>query len=161
MHRLCERPASPPAHSSAITRATYAAMENRDTSELERLGGEAGIARWMTRFYDMIAQHPLLAELFTQDIAVSRDKQIAFMIEFFGGPARYTEQYGKPFLRFKHRHIKIGASERDAWMRLIMDALREITSDTALTAEVESRLGSLATAMVNRHPEKKDAYYFN
>ncbi len=161
MHRLCERPASSPAHSSAITRATYAAMENRDTSELERLGGEAGIARWMTRFYDMIAQHPLLAELFTQDIAVSRDKQIAFMIEFFGGPARYTEQYGKPFLRFKHRHIKIGASERDAWMRLIMDALREITSDTALTAEVESRLGSLATAMVNRHPEKKDAYYFN
>lgn len=130
-------------------------------AELARIGGEEGVARWITRFYEMIAAHPRLASLFTQDLMVSRDKQIAFMVEFLGGPAKYTEQYGKPFLRFKHRHIKIGREERDAWMELVMVSLAEVTSDTALIEELRSRLTFLANAMINYRPDKKDAYYFN
>ena len=137
-------------------------MEEKSSgAELAQLGGEAGVTRWMTRFYDLVAEHALLAPLFTQDIAVSRDKQIAFMVEFLGGPAKYTEQYGKPFLRFKHRHIAIGQPERDAWMELVMGSLAEITSDTSLIESLRSRLGSLADAMINHDPDKKDAYYFN
>lgn len=130
-------------------------------AELTRLGGEEGVTRWMTLFYNMIAVHPRLAPLFTQDLQVSRDKQIAFIVEFLGGPAKYTEQYGKAFLRFRHRHIKIGQEERDAWMELVMASLAEITSDAALIEELRSRLASLADAMINHRPEKTDAYYFN
>jgi hemoglobin len=129
--------------------------------EFERLGGEEGIARWITRFYDRIPRHPLLSGLFSQDMEVSRAKQIAFMVEFFGGPPQYTERHGKAFLRYKHRHVSIGRPERDAWMELIMGCLREMVSDEALIAEVEERLAPLATAMINHHPEKKDAYFFN
>lgn len=134
---------------------------NKSGDALELLGGEAGITRWITRFYDMIAAHPLLAPLFTRDINLSRDKQIAFMVEFLGGPAKYTQLYGKPFLRFKHRHVTIGQAERDAWMELVMASLAGITSDASLTEEMRSRLAPLADAMINQHPEKKDAYYFN
>ena len=137
-------------------------MEAKTASDnLERLGGEAGVVRWMTRFYEMIAAHPLLAPLFTQDLHVSRDKQIDFMVEFLGGPAKYTQQYGKPFLRFKHRHVPIGREERDAWMELVMTSLSGITSDALLIDEIRSRLAPLANAMINHDSGKKDAYYFN
>lgn len=137
-------------------------MEDKSSGpELEQLGGEAAVVRWMTRFYDLVAEHSLLAPLFTQDIAVSRDKQIAFMVEFLGGPAKYTEQYGKPFLRFKHRHITIGQRERDAWMDLVMSSLAEITSDAPLIESMRSRLATLADAMINHDSGKKDAYFFN
>ena len=109
----------------------------------------------------LVKPNPLLVGLFTQDLMVSRDKQIAFMVEFLGGPANYTKQYGKPFLRFKHRHVAIGEPERDAWMELVMSSLGEITSDRDLIEEMRSRLAPLANAMVNRHPDKKDAYFFN
>ncbi|MCZ6556256.1 MAG: hypothetical protein O7A69_00590 [SAR324 cluster bacterium] len=137
-------------------------MEEKPTAEdFDRMGGVDSITRWVTRFYELIANDPLLAGLFTQKLEISRDKQIAFMIEFFGGPALYSEQHGKAFLRFKHRHVKIGQEERDAWMNLILRALRETVSDAGLAAKAESRLAPLATAMINHLPDKKDAYYFN
>lgn len=135
--------------------------QEKSPFDLNLLGGEEGVTRWITRFYEQLAEHPLLAGLFEQDMEVSRDKQVAFMVEFFGGPARYTEQYGKAFLRYKHRHIRIGRPERDAWMELIMACLRETGAEQGVIADVESRLAPLATAMVNYDPEKKDAYYFN
>ena len=45
---------------------------------------------------------------------------MAFFVEFFGGPPLYSERYGQPFLRFRHRKVKIGQPERDAWMALLM-----------------------------------------
>ncbi len=136
-------------------------MENQKTPDLlPRLGDAEGIRRWMVRFYDLISAHPLLAPLFG-DISSSREKQIAFMIEYFGGPDLYTRQFGKPFLRFKHRHLKIGQAERDAWMELLIGSLRELTPDETLIAEVHARIAHLADAMINHHPDKKDSYYFN
>ena len=137
-------------------------MENpKPAPLLEDLGGEEGIQRWMERFYQRIAAHDLLAPLFTADITVSRDKQVAFMTEFFGGPPRYSERYGKAFLRFKHRHVRIGRPERDAWMELLMATLMETGADQPLAVEVERRVAVMADAMINHKPEKKDAYYFN
>ena len=128
---------------------------------LERLGGETGIAHWMELFYDRVAQNPILKPIFPGDLSESRKKQTAYMIEFLGGPKRYTEAYGKPFLRFKHRHFRIGVQERDAWMEAFLGSMREVTEDAGLIAEMEAAVGAIATAMVNHHPEKKDAYYFN
>ncbi len=142
-------------------RQSFSVDKDEPKFDLNRLGGEAGVTRWITRFYELIPHHPLLGGLFKQDMEESRAKQVAFMVEFFGGPARYTEQYGKAFLRYKHRHLKIGRPERDAWMELIMKCLGETLSDEQVIADVEDRLATLATAMINHDPEKKDAYYFN
>jgi hemoglobin len=130
-------------------------------SDLERLGGEAGIRRWVDRFYDQVPADPLLAPLFPKDLAATRDKQFAFFVEFFGGPPLYTQQHGPAFLRFKHRKAKIGRPERDAWMKLMLSALKEQGADEDLIARVNGRLGPIATQMINTHPDKKDAYYFN
>lgn len=107
----------------------------RETSatspDLERLGGEAGIRRWVDRFYDQVPASPLLGLLFPPDLTGSRDKQWAFFVEFFGGTPLYTERYGPAFLRFKHRKARIGQLERDAWMDLMLASLRQQTGDEA------------------------------
>jgi hemoglobin len=126
---------------------------------LERLGGEAGIARWVRRFYEKVAHDPVLAPLFT-DLERARARQEAYFVEIFGGPPRYSEAHGKPFLRFKHRTFRIGRPERDAWMRLVIEALREEGAEAAVVAEVERRLAPIADAMINHHPGRQDAYYF-
>ncbi len=136
-------------------------MEITETdSELARLGGEETIGRWMALFYEKIGEHPLLAPMFPS-LAESREKQIDYMVEFLGGPKRYTEKHGKAFLRFKHRHVKIGQPERDAWLALFLQTLREITDDPAMIEQIEARIAPIATAMINHRPEKEDSYYFN
>ena len=127
--------------------------------ELERLGGEAGIARWVELFYDKVAQDPLLAPLF-DDLERARNRQRDYFVELFGGPKRYSERHGPPFLRFKHRKFRIGQAERDAWMRLAMESLREAVPDEAVQREVERLLAKIADAMINYRPDRRDAYYF-
>jgi len=136
-------------------------QSSRPAVDLERFGGEEGIRRWVDRFYDKVAQHPLLVAIFPPDLTASRDKQYRYFVEFFGGPALYTEAHGPAFLRFKHRKAKIGEPERDAWLNLLLESLREETGDEDLVAAVEARVRPIANAMVNHHPEKKDAYFFN
>jgi hemoglobin len=129
--------------------------------DLERLGGQDAVRDWVRRFYDKVALDPLLAPLFPPDLTASRDKQFRYFVELFGGPPLYSQAHGKPFLRFKHRLAKIGRPERDAWMRLLLESLLETTGDAALVAAVEARIAPIADAMVNHHPQRQDAQYFN
>jgi len=149
-----------PAPSSQRTSADSPAMTPAKTPlDLQRLGGEDGIARWVRRFYEKVAADAVLAPLFT-DLERARSRQVDYFVEIFGGPKRYTERYGKAFLRFKHRTFRIGQPERDAWMRLVLESLGEVGADAAVVAEVERRLAPIADAMVNHHPQRQDAYYF-
>jgi len=138
--------------------------EQHGPSMVERLGGDAAIRDWVERFYALVMQHPLLAHMFN-DLEQSKIKQHAFFVEFFGGPRLFTDQFGRPFMRFRHRLVKIGKPERDAWMECVMASLREMArdagiNDQAAITEAEARLGGMADHMINHHPEIKDSYYF-
>ena len=140
--------------------------QSRDKVDIEQLGGDEGIRLWVDRFYDKVPSEPLLAGMFPSDLSESRKKQHAFFVEFFDGPKLYTENYGRPFMRFKHRNFKIGKPERDAWMRLVMEALAEALQEQGLDTggvieAAEAKLGAIADVMINHDPAKKDAYYFN
>ncbi len=128
---------------------------------IDALGGEDGIHAWVERFYDSIATDALLAPLFPRDLRASREKQFAFFVQHFGGAPLYEQRYGKAFLRYKHRHVRIGRPERDAWMALVLAALRATGASEQVVAAVEARLAPLADAMINHHAEQRDAYYFN
>ncbi len=136
-------------------------MNSEDTASLlEALGGETGIREWVECFYDKVAVHVLLGSLFPKDLTATRERQYAYFVEFFGGAQLYSERYGRPFLRYRHRHVRIGIPEYDAWLELIMAALREQGASELLCERVRQRIAPLAKAMINHHPEKKDAYYF-
>ena len=99
-------------------------------SLFEQLGGKKGLQDWVNRFYDKVSKHDLLGSLFPPDLTETRERQYAYFVEFFGGESLYTERYGKPFLRYRHRKIRIGRAERDAWMALMMEALSETKCET-------------------------------
>jgi hemoglobin len=132
-----------------------------ETTVLERLGGEEAVRRWVTLFYEAIAGDPLLAPLFPADLAPSREKQFAFFVQLLGGAPLYSQRYGRPFLRYLHRKVRIGQPERDAWMRLLLASLRRVTADEELIAHLERKIAVIADSMINHHPEHRDALYFN
>jgi hemoglobin len=131
------------------------------STALDLLGGEPGIRRWVDRFYSQVPGNPVLAPLFPPDLTESADKQFAFFVEFFGGPALYSQKYGQAFLRYKHRKAKIGVPERDAWMGLMLSSLKDIVDNPELVQAVGERLDPIATHMINHDPDKKDAMHFN
>lgn len=132
-----------------------------ETAVLARLGGEEAVRRWVTFFYEAIARDALLAPLFPPDLSLSREKQFAFLVQLLGGRPLYAEQYGRPFLRYLHRHVRIGRPERDAWMRLLLESLRQVTADEELIAHLERKIAPIAEHMINHHPERRDALHFN
>jgi hemoglobin len=129
--------------------------------DLARLGGEDGVRRWVERFYDLVSTHPVLVPIFPKDLSASRQKQWEFFVEFFGGPPLYTTAHGNAFLRYRHRKVKIGQPERDAWMAMLLQSLRDVSQDETLVRDVEARVAPVADHMMNHHPEKKDAVFFN
>lgn len=132
-----------------------------ETTVLERLGGEDAVRRWVDLFYDAVRSDETLGPLFPADLTESREKQFAFFVQMLGGRPLYLERFGRPFLRYQHRKIRIGVPERDAWMRRLMESLRQVTADEELMAYLERKIAPIADHMINHHPGRKDAQFFN
>lgn len=87
-------------------------------------GGPEAFATLVDRFYDGVADDPLLRPLYPdEDLAEARERLALFLIQYFGGPAAYAEKRGHPRLRMRHFPFAIGPAERDAWLRHMNAAL--------------------------------------
>jgi len=58
----------------------------------EAVGGEAGVRR-IVELLSRVQAHRSWA-VFPEDITPVMDKQTLFLTQFFGGPWRYSDQYG-------------------------------------------------------------------
>jgi len=72
-----------------------------------------------------------------------------FLEQYWGGPRTYSEQRGHPRLRMRHVPFKIGASERDAWLRHMRDAIDELELAPELDAMLWKYLTAAADSLVN------------
>jgi hemoglobin len=103
------------------------------------------------RFYDGVGVDPILRPLYPEpDLAGARHRLTLFLAQYWGGPTTYDEERGHPRLRMRHAPFAIGPAERDAWLRLMRQAL----ADTAPRPDVADRLETYfvmaADAMRNR-----------
>src|SRR6187551_2433333 len=95
-------------------------------------GSDELVHRLALAFYARMATHePELARTHELDEAglVSGRTQhrfSLFLIEWLGGPARYTPENGHPRLRMRHAHVPINSNLRDAWLRCMQFALDEV-----------------------------------
>lgn len=121
-------------------------------TELPLLGGPEGVRRLVNLFYDEIEKNETLRPMFPKSLAAAREKQALFFIQWFGGPAGYTQKHGEPHLRFRHRMFPIDQKARDEWMKCLMKAVGECVADPDLRAHLEQRAGELATFMINAGP---------
>ena len=49
-----------------------------------------------------------------------------FLMQYWGGPSTYSDQRGHPRLRMRHAPFRVGAAERDAWLRHMRAAVESL-----------------------------------
>jgi hemoglobin len=91
----------------------------------ERVGGDDFFETLVRRFYVGVAGDPVLRPLYPADMVAAEEHLSSFLIQYWGGPQNYSEERGHPRLRMRHAPFVIGERERDAWLRHMLDAVRE------------------------------------
>lgn len=123
------------------------------TSFFEAVGGEETFRRLVHAFYQGVAADPQLRAVYpSRDLGPAEEHLRQFLIQYWGGPATYSELRGHPRLRMRHRHFRIGEAERDAWLRHMRAALDEIGLDRTHDARLWEYLVMAAHSLVNQEP---------
>lgn len=113
------------------------------------VGGDQWFIDLVDRFYDEVAQDPVLLPMYPEDLTDSRAHFAGFLIQYWGGPGTYSEQRGHPRLRMRHVPFRIGQAERDAWYRHIEAAVRSGGLSPAVEGEVLAYFSMAANSLIN------------
>ena len=123
----------------------------RQLSYYEAVGGEPTFRRLVARFYQGVAADPVLRAVYPEeDLAAAEERLRLFLIQYWGGPATYSERRGHPALRMRHARFAIGPAERDAWLRQMTAAVEELALPPELAAPLLDYLRAAAAALTNR-----------
>jgi hemoglobin len=88
------------------------------------VGGEATFRRLVAAFYAGVAEDPLLRPLYPeQDLGPAAERLTLFLMQYWGGPSRYSQERGHPRLRMRHAPFPVDEAARDAWLRHMRAAL--------------------------------------
>lgn len=90
----------------------------------EEIGGEDTFVRLVDRFYEGVAEDPLLRPMYPeQDLTGAKDRLRMFLVQYWGGPKDYGATRGHPRLRIRHAPFPVSPAARDAWLRHMRDAV--------------------------------------
>ncbi|HVV29668.1 MAG TPA: globin [Mycobacteriales bacterium] len=90
----------------------------------DRVGGEEFFRTLVGRFYAGVADDPVLRPLYPEeDLGPAAERLTMFLMQYWGGPATYSERRGHPRLRMRHVGFHIGPAARDAWLTHMSAAL--------------------------------------
>jgi hemoglobin len=119
-------------------------------SVYEAAGGEEAFTRLVHRFYEEVAKDPLLRPVYpAKDLGPAEENMRLFLIQYWGGPATYSERRGHPRLHKRHVRFRIGETERDLWLRHMRTALDDLRLDEALDRQIWNYLVMGAHSLVN------------
>jgi hemoglobin len=125
-----------------------------ETSFYEAVGGEETFHRLVARFYQLVADDPVLRPVYpSRDLGSAEEHLRLFLIQYWGGPGTYSEQRGHPRLRMRHARFTIGEAERDAWLRNMRTALDELELDEAHDTQLWAYLEMAAHSLVNQETQ--------
>ena len=84
----------------------------------DRVGGMAFFETLVDRFYEGVADDPVLLPLYPEphDLAPARRRLALFLAQYWRGPSDYSDERGHPRLRMRHAPFSIGGEERDRWL---------------------------------------------
>ncbi|MCT2590509.1 globin [Streptomyces sp. N2-109] len=103
----------------------------------EQVGGEETFRRLVRRFYQGVAQDPVLRPMYPEeDLGPAEERLALFLIQYWGGPRTYSEQRGHPRLRMRHAPFKVDEAAHDAWL----SHMREAVDSLELAPEHERQL---------------------
>jgi hemoglobin len=114
--------------------------QSQPVSFYEAVGGEETFTRLVHRFYQGVADDPVLRPVYpAKDLGPAEEHLRLFLMQYWGGPRTYDELRGHPRLRMRHARFAIGEAERDAWLHQMRVALDELGLEEALATQPGQR----------------------
>ena len=132
-------------------------MPGENISIYELAGGEAIFARLVDAFYARVEADPLLRPMFPEDLEAGKHWQFLFLMQYFGGPARYAEERGHPRLRMRHMPFPIGQAARDAWLDHMLAAIEAVGIPEPARSAMREYFERASAFMVNTVEPQRDA----
>ncbi len=115
--------------------------------------GEAKLRATVAAFYRRVREDALIGRMYPQDDWEGSEKRLAdFIVYRFGGPQTYIEERGHPRLRMRHIPFSIGMAERDQWLKLMSESMRE-TGISEEAAQVMMPFFTQVADMMRNRPE--------
>jgi hemoglobin len=95
-----------------------------ETSFYDAIGGEPTFRRLVKRFYEGVADDPLLRPMYPEeDLGPATERLTLFLMQYWGGPKTYSVTRGHPRLRQRHAPFRVDVIARDAWLKHMRDAV--------------------------------------
>ena len=114
----------------------------------EKLGAEK-LEQMVHKFYENGLDNPILSPLFTTDMEVVQQKQIAFLTQFLGGPPMYNTTFGHPRMRMRHMPHKITEEAAVEWLSCMNAAISTLDIEEDFKSTLFNCFPRLAAHMVN------------
>lgn len=92
----------------------------------EAVGGRDTFVQLVDRFYVGVAADPVLRAMYPADLCPARDRMVAFLEQYWGGPRRYSVLRGHPRLRMRHAAFRMDSDTRDRWLRHMRRAVDDL-----------------------------------
>jgi hemoglobin len=127
-------------------------MSDRQTTVYDQVGGMAFFERLVDRFYEGVADDPVLLPLYPEphDLAPARRRLTLFLAQYWGGPTHYSDERGHPRLRMRHAPFSIGGEERDRWLVHMRAAVASLDPPADLERALLDYFDMAAESMRNR-----------
>jgi hemoglobin len=108
----------------------------------QHAGGDEALHRLEELFYGKVLADPVLKAQFRERVPAHVDHLTWFTAESFGGPGRFTRRLGFQHIIDVHRHLKITDEQRERFVALYLETLREtgLPSDEPFRQAVRSHL---------------------
>ena len=82
----------------------------QEASFFDAVGGEPTFRRLVDRFYEGVADDPLLRPMYPEeDLGPAADRLTLFLMQYWGGPNTYSSTRGHPRLRMRHAPFVVDA----------------------------------------------------
>ncbi|MER8042931.1 globin [Streptomyces sp. NPDC094032] len=116
----------------------------------EQVGGEETFRRLVRRFYQGVAEDPLLRPMYPEeDLGPAEERLVLFLMQYWGGPRTYSDHRGHPRLRMRHAPFTVDRAAHDAWLRHMRDAVDELELAPEHEAQLWKYMTYAAASMVN------------
>jgi hemoglobin len=122
----------------------------RQQTFFEAVGGEATFRRLVHRFYEGVAEDPVLRPMYPEeDLGPAEERLTLFLMQYWGGPRTYSDNRGHPRLRMRHAPFRVDRAAHDAWLRHMRDAVDELELAPEHEQQLWDYLVYAAASMVN------------
>jgi hemoglobin len=128
-------------------------MDFKPKSVYTLIGGEEPLRLVAQAFYELVDTDPILRPMYPDDLEEPERRLFLFLVQFFGGPARYSQERGHPRLRMRHFPFAIDRQARDRWLAHMWQAIDEARISEPARSMMRDYFARSSAFLINRPDE--------